>query len=230
MTVPTPSLGSLTPFAARFTGVAAITGGALLLLSTVAFVTVGGGVNDGVLGGTITVWAVFALAVAFVGICRLLEPARPRLAQWLTLVAVIGFVAGGGFGLQAIHLEAFGDGGYLDDEAAIEAAPIGLLAYLPWGWFTPLTFVLAGVVLWRAGVVPWWNGTLLILGGILFISARPARIDALAILTDVVLLAALTAVAVRLFAAARSAGVSDLDPASRTSKEMGSLGVDTPLG
>lgn len=118
-------------------------------------------------------------------------------------MAVIGFIAGAGFGLQAIHTQSYGTGGYLDDDAAINAAPIGLLAHLPWGWFTPLAFLLAGIFLWRTAVVPWWNGGLFVLGGVLFISARPARIDALAILTDIVLLADLMALATRLFAAAR---------------------------
>ena len=201
-------LGSLTPYAARFTAVLAVGGGALQLLATVVFVSFEGGVNEGVVGGTLTVWSCFALAGAFVGAYRLLEPLRPRLAAWLTLVALIAFIAGAGFGRQAINVAAVGTE-FLNDDAAIEAAPIGLLAYLPWGWFAPLTFVLAGIVLWRAGAIPWWNGTLLVLGGILFVSARPAQLAPLAIACDVVILAALTALAIRLRAIARRPAPAD---------------------
>ena len=197
----TLSLGSLTPFAARFTAVLAILGPLLLLASTVAFVTVGNGINNGVLGGTINVWSCIVFIPAFAGIYRLLEPARPRLAAWLTLVAAAAFVGGTGFGHGAIYEDALGSEALL----AVDEHPISLLALLPWGWMGPVTFALAGAFLWRAGVVPWWNGALLILGGVLFVTGRPARIDAIAIITDVVLLVALTAIAVRLFAAARAA-------------------------
>lgn len=210
-----PTLGSLTPFAARFAAVLAILGSSLFLLSTIAFVTVGNGINNGVVGGVITVWACLTLIPAFAGIYRLLEPDRPRLAAWLTLVASAAFIGGTGFGAGAIIEEALGsDANLMIDQEH----PFSLLALLPWGWMAPITFVAAGIALWRAGVVPRWNGLLLILGGILFVTGRPARIDAIAILTDVVLLVALSAIAVRLFAAARVAGTTDTGTERRAAR------------
>ncbi len=197
------TLGTLSPYAARFTGVLAIVGGTLQLASTVVSVTLEGGVNNGVTGGTITVWSAFVLAGAFVGLYRWAEPRYPRTTPWLTLVALTAMVAGGGFGHQAIHLGAFGPTDYLSNDAAIADNPIGLLAWVPWGWFAPLSYGLVGGVLARARLIPWWNGAVLIAGGVLFISARPAQVSWLALVCDVVLLAGLTAAGVRLIGAAR---------------------------
>lgn len=69
--------------------------------------------------------------------------------------------------------------------------PIVVLSQLPWGWFLPLSFVLVGIFLGRTGAASWWPAGLLIAGGVLFVTAVPARIDALAIGTAGVLVLAL---------------------------------------
>ena len=185
---------------ARVCGVAAVLAPLLLLGSTVAYIVEGEGVNQGMLGGVIGVWSCFTFVIAFAGMSRLLEPRMPRAAAWLLVVGASGFTGGGGFNVDAMfstvgapELAGVGDEG---------GAAYGLLGFLPWGWFAPLSLVLAGAFLWRARVVPWWNGVLLILGGVLFVSARPERIDVLAVAGDVITVAALVPVGLAIFKAA----------------------------
>lgn len=216
---------NLTPTVARITGVAAVLAPVLLLLSSVAYLTQGGGVNDGVLGGTIGVWATIALVVASVGITRLAEPRAPRAAAVVLLVALAGFTAGAAFNVQAIYLAKYGNDFLADvTEGSSEGGDwIGFFAFLPWGWMAPLGFVLMGWLLWRTRVVPTWTAALLVLGGVLFVAGRPARIDVLVVATDVVLVVALASIGMRLLRSAH-AGASRGDrvdggnalPASRS--------------
>lgn len=180
---------SLSPFAARIYGTAAVLAPLVLLASTLAYITAGDGINDGVLGGTIGVWSCFTLAIALVGVLRLLEPAAPKAAALLTAFTLIAFSGGVAFNITAIYLATFGND-FL--EAGLQGGDaIGVLAFLPWGLLTPLTFVLVGIMLWRTRTVDWWSGALLVAGGILFVASRPARIDPLAVTADIVLALAL---------------------------------------
>jgi uncharacterized membrane protein YgdD (TMEM256/DUF423 family) len=200
----------LEPFASRVHGAAAVAAPLLLLASTVAFATVGGGINDGVLGGTIGVWSCFAFVIALVGICRLLEPAAPRAAALLTVLAVIGFSAGVAFNLQAVHLALFGEEVL---ETPLEGADaVSILALLPWGLFAPLSLVLIGIALWRTRAVARWSAALLALGGVLFVLSRPERIEAFAVVADLVLVLALAPIGRRMMTARREAAVEERVP------------------
>ncbi|MGD9890725.1 MAG: hypothetical protein AB7R89_09035 [Dehalococcoidia bacterium] len=198
---------TLTPFAARVYGVATILAPLLLLASTVAYITAGEGINEGVLGGTIGVWSAFAMTIAFVGILRLLEPRAPRAAVTLTVIALIGWAAGIAFNIEAIYVALIPE---LTVERLNDAMTggdaIAWLAFLPWGWFAPLTFVLSGIFLWRTHTVAPWTGILLIIGGVLFVTARPARIDVLAVTGDIVLVLALAPIGWSMFVGRRLAG------------------------
>lgn len=200
------TLGTLSPFSARVFGIAAIAAPLLLLASTVAFATDGEGINDGVLGGTIGVWSAFAMAVALVGVLRLLEPRAPRAAPILTALAVTAFSAGVAFNVQAMYLASF-DVDFLAEasEGTVEGSDaIGMLAFLPWGWFVPLSLVLTGVFLWRTRTASWWSGALLIVGGVLFVTARPARIEVVAMLGDAALVLALAPIGWAMLTGART--------------------------
>lgn len=176
----------------------------LLLASTIAFIAVGGGINDGVAGGVITVWAVIAFTLAFVGCARLLEPWMPRGAQVVTFGAAAVAVGGAGFGITGIYQQILREDHGIDGVAVFDAHAFGLLALLPWGWFMPLTCILVGALLWRAQLLPWWHGALFILGGVLFVTGRPARIDAVAVTTDLILLAAFAGLGLRVLASRRT--------------------------
>lgn len=182
---------SVSPTAGRILGAALIAAPIVLLASTVAFITEGSGINNGVLGGTIGVWSCFALALAFIGLLRLVEPAAPTAAPILTIVAVIGFVAGAAFNVHAIFSATSGTEIEKFFENVEGADAIAILAFLPWGWFAPVTFAATGILLWRTCSTPRSTAALLVAAGVLFISSRPARIEPLAVVGDVTLILAL---------------------------------------
>lgn len=202
--LPGARLGSLTARTARLTAGAALVAPALLLASSAVFLFAESGVNNGPGGGTLTVWACIAFLAAFAGIYRMLDPERPRTVWWLTALAGAAFIGGATFGIDAIYEAALGSAAFA---AVVEAEEwFVVFAYLPWGWLAPLSFVLCGSFLWRAKAIPWWNGLLLILGGILFVAGRPARIDSIVLAADVVLIVGFVAIAVQLLRrAARAA-------------------------
>jgi hypothetical protein len=72
-----------------------------------------------------------------------------------------------------------------------DVSAITFFAFLPWGLLAPVTFVATGILLWRTRAVPTWSAAMLVLGGILFVSSRPARVAPLAIACDLALVLAL---------------------------------------
>jgi hypothetical protein len=197
--------GIANPYAKRVFGFALILGPLLLLASTIAYVTAGDGINDGVAGGTIGVWSCFVLAIAFVGMSRILDGVNRRGAAWLMAVALIGFTAGVAFNVQAIFIATY------PEVVGDMVSGFALLAFLPWGWFAPLTFVMSGVLLARSGVVSWRTGIMFIVAGVLFVTARPARIDVVAVMGDVVLVLAMVPLGLSLLTA--SSGQANSVPA-----------------
>lgn len=179
----------LSPVAARIHGIALILGPLLLGASTVAFITVGDGINDGAVGGTLSVWACMALTLGFIGLFRALEPVAPRAAPALMALAVVSFIAGTGFSVLAIETAVTG-GDYMTNPLGPGEA-IAFFSLFPWGLFGPLMYVLTGILLWRTRTVPRWSAVLVALGGILFVLARPERIEILAVVCDITLIAAL---------------------------------------
>ncbi|MPZ00129.1 MAG: hypothetical protein GEU97_19505 [Actinophytocola sp.] len=202
------------PLAARIYGVAAMAAPLLLMASTIAYIVAGEGINHGVLGGVIGVWACFALVIAFAGILRHLEVRAPRAAPILTAFALTGFSAGIAFNVVAIFTAVAGPHArdYLD--VAVEADPVAILGFLPWGLFTPLSLLLVGLALWRTRTFPAWNGALLALGGVLFVAARPERINVLALIADGVLVTALVPIGWAMLRHARPAAATP--PANRS--------------
>lgn len=175
----------------RVYGVAAILAPLLLMASTIAYIVEGEAINHGTLGGVLGVWSSFALVIAFLGILRLLEPRAPRAASALTVLAATGFSAGVAFNVDAIFAAAAGPNAEGALNTAAESNPVALLAFLPWGWFVPLSFILIGSFLWRTRTTAWWTGALMIVGGVLFVASRPERINMLALAADGALVLAL---------------------------------------
>lgn len=87
------TLGTLTPVAARVYGLAVIIAPLLMLASSLAFVFIGAGINEGIFGSVIGIWGAFVLAIALMGILRLMEPRAPRAAPILTVFAMISAAA-----------------------------------------------------------------------------------------------------------------------------------------
>jgi hypothetical protein len=194
------------PVLLRVTATAGVLGALCLLVSTVLFITDGGGINDGVLGGTVGVWSCVGMAIGSVGIFRVLEPRAPKAAPIAGAVALAGFTGGAAFNVQALFLATY-DHDFLADVTEGSGSGnewFGAFAFLPWGWMVPIGFVLIGWLVWRSGMAPAWVGGLFALGGVLFVTGRPARIDAIAVATDVILVLAFVAIAPTLVRAARS--------------------------
>lgn len=198
----------------RVYGVAAILAPLLLLASTIAYIVEGEGINHGALGGVIGVWSCFAFMLAFPGILRLLEPRAPRVASLLAVLAVTGFSGGVAFNVGAIFTATAGP--EADDalDVVIESNPVSLLAFLPWGLFVPLSFVLVGIFLWRSRTTAWWTGVLLVAGGVLFVASRPERINVLAMVADAVLILGLVPVGWAMLTGSRSAPAKPADSAA----------------
>jgi hypothetical protein len=182
----------ISPAAARVHGCATIIAPVLLLASTLAFISEDG-INDGVLGGTFGVWSTFAFVVGFVGIYRMIEPRLPRIGPIFMALTLIGFTAGTAFNVQAMYYGAYGTDLLADlSEGRLPDAPaVGIFAFLPWGLLVPATLVGTGVLLWVSRSVPTWSSALVMLGGVLFVASRPERINALAIVADVVMVLAM---------------------------------------
>ncbi|MGE3286299.1 MAG: DUF4386 family protein [Pseudonocardia sp.] len=187
----------LSPRAARIHGVATVLAPVLLLASSLVHVLSEGGINNGMWGGIIGVWSALAFVVAFVGLCRVLEPAAPGAAPVVLVFGLLGWAAGSAFAVNAIHAAVHGQDLLFEATEGL-ADPAVLLAFLPWGWFAPLSFVLLGWLLWRTGTGPRWAAALLAVGGLLFVIGRPAEIDAIAVAADVALLLALVPLGVRM--------------------------------
>ena len=196
---------TISPTAARIHGWAVIAAPLLLLGSTIAFIYEDG-INNGVVGGTIGVWSVFALVIGFVGIYRAMEPKAPRVAPAFMAVALVGLTSGVGFNIQAMYVGAYGQDMLADiTEGRADAPAIGFFAFLPWGWLMPIALVATGILLWRTRVVPTWSAALLGLGGILFVASRPERINALALVGDATLVLALVPVGWSMVTGSRTA-------------------------
>lgn len=202
MLEPSNPLPAVNPTIAGISGVAAILAPTLLLASTVAYLTDGGGINDGRVGGTVGVWSALAFAIAFAGITSAIEPVAPRAAPILLTLAIIGWAAGVGFNTDAILAAEFGRAAI---DTAIEEDPFLLLAYIPWGWFAPISVTATGVVLWRTRVFSRTSAALLIVTGVLFIASRPARIEPLTVIADCLSIVALVPIGWTLLASRRIA-------------------------
>lgn len=194
----------MSPTASRTFGLATIAAPVLLLGSTIAYLAEDG-INDGVIGGTVGIWSTFALAVAFTGIYRMIEPRAPRIGPIFAALTLVGMAAGTLFNLQAMYLAAYDNDLLTDamDGTLPDVSPLTFFAFLPWGWLAPVAFVATGILLWRTRTVPTWSALLLVLGGILFIASRPARIEPLAIACDIALVLALVPIGWSLLAGRR---------------------------
>jgi hypothetical protein len=175
------------PASVRPLGVALIAAPVLLLASTLAYIT-GNGFNGDDVGGAVQVYALAAMAVAMVAATRLLEDAMPRAATALLVVGLFGCAGGVAYGVDSIAVEHFG--------ASLEAASTGVFVLQVLGLFFPLSWIGIGVATARTGVASAWAGYATALGGLLFPLSRIPRIEPLAVVADVLLIAGLAGLGV----------------------------------
>lgn len=174
-----------TQLRSRVFGGAMIAAPLLLLASSVAFAA-GGGLNQDDVGGAILFYAMAAFALVVVGLTDLVARVQPRAAAALLVVGIVGSAAGAGFGVDSIHSALPGRGPLEDD-----GGTAGIIATNLPGLLFPLAFVALGIALTRAGRDLRTSGFALILAGVLFPAARISDVEVLAIVGDLVFVAAL---------------------------------------
>jgi hypothetical protein len=178
----------------RLYGAAAIAAPVLLLASTAAYAA-GGGLGEDQLGGTIQVYAMAAFGLALFGLSRLVEPAMPRGAAVLAVLAALGAAGGVGYGIDSLH-------GGVHAGAALDETALGPLALQLPGLLFPVSLIVAGVALARSGAAPLWTGIVLALGGVLFPASRIPSVETLALVSDLLILVALVPVGWRILGGA----------------------------
>ena len=194
----------------KITGIAAIAGPLLLLASTVAYAAAGDGLNVGELGGAIQVWAYIAIGVAVVGLCRTFERTAPKAAVALSVLGVVAAAIGSGYGIDSLQAAVFDTGSLQETESA--AMPFAL--QLP-GILSPLTLAALGIVLARTGVASKALAGMLVVGAVLFPMSRIPDIEALAVTSDLLLVASLAPIGARLLGG-RTERRSVAEPAAAT--------------
>jgi hypothetical protein len=142
----------------------------------------------GITGGALLVFGSVAWVVAFAGLFGLLRAATPRYAAAGFAVAVYGAVCGGAaFAFRGLFTALYG----VSHEAALRALgdhPVVANAiFRVGGPAFPLSLLGLGVVLARTRVAP-WAGALLALGGALFPLARIPRLAVVAHAVDLLML------------------------------------------
>lgn len=164
----------------RTTTAALVLAPIVMLASTIAYVMGNQGLSAGAAAGTLQIWAFIAYAIALVGLVRALEREAPRLAATGLVLALIGCVGGGAYGMDSIQAAVLG--GTIDSSAA---APFALR--IP-GLAFPLALLILGVLLTRTRVTAPASSVPVIVGAVLFPVARIADIAAVAVASDLALL------------------------------------------
>lgn len=171
---------------ATLVALAAGVGPALLAASSVAWI-----VDAEELRAILTFWALPALALAVVGVAARLERSAPRTRAFLTALVVLGACAGSAFGLEAAMVEHFGT-----ERLIMQDTPSAMLILGLPGPLFPLSLLVTGIVSFRKRTLAPCSAVLLAVAGALFPMSRIPQIPALALVADLILLAALAPVAV----------------------------------
>ena len=132
----------------RVSGTAALLAPVLLLVSTVAFFTLGGGIGVGAVAGVALVFAMIMFAIALVGLARQAEPVAPRATAAVTALGLAGTAGGVGFGIDSIQAQLFGTPGL--DEVSLA----GVIALRVPGLLFPLSMIALAVLLGVVGRAP----------------------------------------------------------------------------
>jgi hypothetical protein len=149
--------------------------------------------------GTIQVLSFACWIFAFQGMFQLLKTDLPRYAVIGFAVAVYACIGGNNFGVDGIYAEAMGlesleAGNQLHQQIG---APTALYLFIP-GILFPLSLLVLGIQLLRTKKVSALAGVLLCIGAIGFPLSRMPRIDLLAHIDNVLLLASHALIALEL--------------------------------
>jgi hypothetical protein len=169
----------------RASGVAALLAPVLLLVSTIAFFTIGGGIGNGAVGGVALVFAMILFAIAVVGLARAAEPDAPLFAAVVTVGGLTGIVGGVGFAVDSIQAQLFGTPGL--DEVSLA----GVLALRVPGLTFPLSMVALAALLAVTKRAPRGLAAALALAAVLFPLSRIGGLMPVAIASDLLFIGAM---------------------------------------
>ncbi|HMR43705.1 MAG TPA: hypothetical protein PKC40_07725 [Saprospiraceae bacterium] len=143
-----------------------------------------------VTAGWLQVLAFTFWIVAFHGMFSMIKENMPKYYTIGLLIAGYACIGGAGFGYDGIYTSAFGYSTFEETNAFHSKIGVPLIPalFLP-GLFFPLSLLILGVQLIRAKRVQPWIGILLMLAAIGFPLSRVPRIDMIAHLDNVLLLA-----------------------------------------
>jgi len=169
----------------RVSGTAALLAPVLLLVSTVAFFTLGGGIGVGAVAGVALVFAMIMFAIALVGLARQAEPVAPRATAAVTALGLAGTAGGVGFGIDSIQAQLFGTPGL--DEVSLA----GVIALRVPGLLFPLSMIALAVLLGVVGRAPRALAATLGVAAALFPVARIGGLMPVGIASDLLFIAAM---------------------------------------
>ena len=173
----------------RLAAYAAGVGPALLLAASFAWLA---GDDSAELRGILSFWAFPALLLAGLGLLARFEDEAPRARAILTATLGIAAVAGGAFATEVNMVEHYGIERFIDQET-----PSAMLALGMPGLLFPISMVAIGALSYRLGTMPRVEAALLAVGTAFFPLSRIPEIPELAIVADLVLVAALAPTAIR---------------------------------
>lgn len=178
---------------------AVVAGPALLLVSTLVGIA-GDGLYRDAWQGAIQILAMGVWAVGIAGLGLTLARSAPRAGVLVLVVGLVAAGAGAAFGADIV--QAAVNGARLTPEASPAVVVLRAL-----GALFPVALIVAGIGLWRTGVVDARAGVLLAAGAVLFPLGRIPEVAAVTVACDVVLLVGSALVASALGSKARGPAV-----------------------
>lgn len=142
--------------------------------------------------GILGFWAFPALLLAGLGLLARLEDHAPRAKAALTATLAVAAVAGGAFATEVNMVEHFGIERLIDQQTPSAMLALGLP-----GLLFPISMVVIGVLSYRFATMPRIEAALLAVGTAAFPLSRIPEIPELAVVADLVLVAALAPTAIR---------------------------------
>jgi hypothetical protein len=160
----------------------------------------------GLIGGTLVALGSLSWLYGLLGVWEYLQPRLPRASAVGIVATLLGAFGGIAFGLQGVFEELFDVSGP-QSLAAATAHPVVSWAVL-WGPgpMFPISLVLLGVALLRAGVTRRTPAVVLIIAGAAFPLSRAGRIELVAHAVDAALLATSVWLAVLVYSGRLVAG------------------------
>jgi hypothetical protein len=184
---PASAIGDPSDPTARLMRVAAVVGPLLLAASSVAWL---GGDDTEELRGILTFWALPFMALAVYGVAARLQGRSPAGRAVVTALVAIGACAGAGFAIEINMVEHFGVERLMEQDT-----PSAMLALGMPGLCFPLSLIALGLLSFSYRTLPRAQALLLAAGGVLFPLSRIPQVAGLALVADVLLIAALAPVA-----------------------------------